>query len=166
MYYTFLGLAFKKLFPHSHRGAAGGDREVYAETCPILAQCITSIRSIPNYHRLLCGLFLARALINKFKPRTQTPWMLSTLSCEWWAKSCYLVSKETLSHAPPKWPLSWLWHHSCRRNLPLSMTTRPLKTLSSWLWQHSCWSNLPSFYNHLTPEDSWSFYNRCVPILL
>ncbi|SAM03685.1 hypothetical protein [Absidia glauca] len=69
------------------------------------------------------------SMINRFKPSTLNPWMLSTLSCEWWAKNCYLVSKETLSFAPEN-----------------EMT--PLLALTKFLLEQS-----PSLYGHSTPED-------------
>jgi len=40
-------------------------------------------------------------LITKFKPVDVKPWMHSIVCCDFWAKSCYLVSQSTLLSCGP-----------------------------------------------------------------
>lgn len=70
-------------------------------------------------------------LITKFKPVDDNPWMQSAVCCDFWAKSCYLVSKSTLSSENPDTIIS------------------PLLTLLKFLVEQS-----PTLYGHSHPNHS------------
>jgi hypothetical protein len=68
-------------------------------------------------------------LITKFKPVNNKPWMQSIICCDFWAKSCYLMSKSTLSIEEPDVSIS------------------PLLALSTFLLEQS-----PTLYGHSHPH--------------
>jgi hypothetical protein len=69
-------------------------------------------------------------LITKFKPANNKPWMQSIICCDFWAKSCYLISKSTLSIEEPDVSIS------------------PLLALSTFLLEQS-----PTLYGHSYPHN-------------
>ncbi|CEG69300.1 hypothetical protein RMATCC62417_05398 [Rhizopus microsporus] len=69
-------------------------------------------------------------LMAKFKPIPEKPWIASLLSTDFWAQSCFIMSKQTLSNNTP----------------PDQLT--PLQALSSFLTEGS-----PTLYDHPYAEN-------------
>lgn len=75
------------------------------------------------------GKLSPTTLLRKFTPIDTNPWMFSLICCDFWAKSCYIVSETTLS------------------NHEMDVNASPFQALAAFLIEQS-----PTIFNHSCPE--------------